>query len=316
MSALAEGESGMMSCASCGITENHGVKLKKCTACYLVKYCSIKCQKEHRPKHKRACKKRAAEIRDELLFKQPESSHKGDCPICMIPMSLDVDTATMMACCSKTICRGCYYGNMGRELEASQVSSCPFCREPTPKREECDKLRMKRIKLNDPVAIRQEGVGKHRKGDYSGAVEYYSKAAQLGDVEAHYHLACLYNKGLGVERDAEKTMHHLEEASIGGHPGARHGLGCEEWENGNFERAAGHWVIAVKQGYDDSTKELMNAYQEGFVSKEGLAAALRAHHAAVDASKSRSREVAEKAEELCSQLGLEGVSLSPPSPQP
>ncbi len=55
----------MMRCASCGITdEGDGVELKKCTACKLVRYCGVECQRKHRPEHKRACKKRAAELRD------------------------------------------------------------------------------------------------------------------------------------------------------------------------------------------------------------------------------------------------------------
>eukprot|EP00986_Skeletonema_menzelii_P020931 scaffold32715_cov160-Skeletonema_menzelii.AAC.1 len=53
---------------SCGITVADGVKLKDCSACHLVKYCSVKCQRDHRPQHKRGCKKRVAELRDELLF--------------------------------------------------------------------------------------------------------------------------------------------------------------------------------------------------------------------------------------------------------
>eukprot|EP00984_Skeletonema_dohrnii_P010457 scaffold4065_cov161-Skeletonema_dohrnii-CCMP3373.AAC.2 len=67
----------MMCCASCGTAANDDIKLKKCTACHLVRYCSVKCQKEHRPQHKKECKKRAAELHDELLFKfkQPESNH-------------------------------------------------------------------------------------------------------------------------------------------------------------------------------------------------------------------------------------------------
>eukprot|EP00984_Skeletonema_dohrnii_P020923 scaffold10323_cov163-Skeletonema_dohrnii-CCMP3373.AAC.1 len=40
----------LMCCASCGTAEVDDIKLKKCTACYLVKYCSIKCQREHRPR--------------------------------------------------------------------------------------------------------------------------------------------------------------------------------------------------------------------------------------------------------------------------
>ena len=78
MSAATESEL-MMFCASCGVAGGDDIKLKKCTACYLVKYCSVKCQRDHWKQHKKECKKRAAELKDEILFKQPESSHLGDC---------------------------------------------------------------------------------------------------------------------------------------------------------------------------------------------------------------------------------------------
>ena len=55
-----------------------------------------------------------------------------------------------------------------------------------------------------------------------------------------------------------------------------------------------HWIIAATQGYGASMKELMNAFKEGCVSKEDLAATLRAHQAAVNATKSPQREAAEK----------------------
>ena len=43
----------------------------------------------------------------------------------------------------------------------------------------------------------------------------------------------------GVEKDKKKEMyHHLEEAAIGGHPGARYNIGCVEWNNRRVERAA------------------------------------------------------------------------------
>eukprot|EP00985_Skeletonema_marinoi_P032284 scaffold39090_cov144-Skeletonema_marinoi.AAC.4 len=71
------------SCASCGIAAVDGIKLKECTDCDLVRYCSDACKQDHKSQHKEACKKRAAELRDELLFKQPESRHDGDCPICI-----------------------------------------------------------------------------------------------------------------------------------------------------------------------------------------------------------------------------------------
>ena len=108
-------ESDMMCCAACGTAEEDDIKLRKCTACKSVRYCSVKCQKEHRPQHKRVCKKRAAELRDELLFKQPDSSHWGDCPICCLPLSVDGNKSTMMSCCSKLICDGCEYADQMRE---------------------------------------------------------------------------------------------------------------------------------------------------------------------------------------------------------
>ena len=296
MSAVAETTEATPSCcASCGVAENDDIKLKNCTACYLVKYCGITCQKAHRKQHKRACKKRAAELRDELLFKQPESTHLGDCPICMLPLPIDVSKSTLKYCCTAAVCTGCDYANLKRELEMRLTPSCPFCRKASPKtKEEGIKLQMKRIEANDPVALCQEGVRQHGKGDNERAFEYWAKAAKLGDADAHCRLALLYQSGEGVEKDEGKRLHHLEEASIGGHPIARWNLGCCEHDNGNIERAVKHWIIAASQGEGDSIKDLMDMFQMGFVEKDVLAATLRAQKAAVEATKSPQRQTAEE----------------------
>eukprot|EP00986_Skeletonema_menzelii_P007427 scaffold2919_cov130-Skeletonema_menzelii.AAC.3 len=299
MSAVAECESGM-TCASCGVAGCDDIKLRKCTACYLVRYCSVKCQKSHRKQHKRECKKRAAELRDEaaelrdeFLFKQPESSYLGDCPICYLPLSLDVSKSTMKACCSKTICNGCIYAIM---FQSSAVhGKCPFCRAATPSGgEEIKKQRMKRIEMNDPVAMKYQGQFEYDNGDHQSAYEYWKKAAKLGDASAHWQLAQLYNLGHGVENDEGKYIHHLEEAAIGGHPKARHYLGCQDTVNGKSERTVKHFFIAATQGYDESIELLKFAFKDGKISKEDFATALRAHQAAVDATKSPQREKAEE----------------------
>ena len=281
-------------CASCGVTQGDDTKLMKCTACHLVRYCSDECQKEHRPKHKRQCKKRVAESRDERLFRQPESSHLGDCPICCLPLSIDLKKSFMYDCCSKAICNGCTLANQLRAIEMRLRQSCPFCREPVSKNDaEHDKQRMKRVEANDPVAIRREGL--NQKGEYTRSFEYLSKAADLGDVESHYKLAYLYQCGEGVEEDKGKEIYHLEKAAIGGHPDARYELGVYEWDiKENAERAMKHWIIAATQGQDESTKMLMAAFKKGYVEKADLDSALRAHHAAVDATKSPQREAADK----------------------
>ena len=106
------------------------IKLKDCDCCDLVRYCSDVCQEEHKSEHEEACQKRAAELRDELLFKQPECSYLGDCPICSLPMPLDLLESSMYSCCSKTVCHGCCRTNWMREIEARRQFSCPFCRKP------------------------------------------------------------------------------------------------------------------------------------------------------------------------------------------
>ena len=235
-------------CASCGIEEVDDIKLKECADCDLVRHCSNGCQREHKLQHEEACKKRATELRDELLFKQPESSHRGDCPICMIPLQLDLSKSSMAMCCSKTICNGCSHANQKREFEERRDQKCPFCREPIPDTsEDCNKQRMKRIEMNDPVAMTQEGGIQCGKGNYHSAFDYFTKAAKLGEVEAHSKLSFLYNLGHGVEKDWEKQIYHLEEASIGGHPVAIYILGYDEGHNGNKERAVKHWIIAATQ---------------------------------------------------------------------
>ena len=296
---MSEDTNNPSSCASCGIEECDDIKLKDCTACYLVKYCSIKCQKDHRKQHKEACKKRAAELRDELLFKQPESSHRGDCPICCLPLPLDRSNSVLFYCCSKFICQGCMYADAQRMKERRLGHTCPFCRESTPKSheqavEQSGKHRMKRIKANDPVAMFQEGEEQCKKANLVRAFEWYTKAAQLGDAEAHCKLAAMYQLGKGVEEDDGKQNHHLEEAAIGGHPLARCNLGMNEMINDNYERAVKHWIIAAAQGDDNSIKMLMKFFKEGFVKKTDLAYALRAHQTAVDATKSPQREAADE----------------------
>lgn len=287
-------EAGESCCASCGIAEIDDIQLKECDGCDLVKYCSDMCRENHNVQHEEACKKRAAELRDELLLKQPEGHLFGDCPICCLPLSLDVEKFLVNICCAKFICKGCDYANKLREAEMRLDHSCPFCREAIYKTdEERTKQWMKRIEAKDTIALRQEGTEQNNKGDYIKAIEYWTQAAKLGDAEAHCKLAGLYHFGDVVEKNKGKCMYHLEEAAIGGHPLARYHLGCIEWENGNYERAVKHWIISSTQGDDNSIKELMDSYRRGECSKDELGAALRAHQAAVDATKSPQRDAAE-----------------------
>eukprot|EP00986_Skeletonema_menzelii_P010708 scaffold5342_cov83-Skeletonema_menzelii.AAC.2 len=287
-----------MNCACCGKSQGDDHPLFNCTACYLVRYCGVECQKKHWKKHKRECKKRAAELRDEMLFKQPESTHLGDCPICMVPLPLHPKQCMTYACCSKFVCNGCIYDME----ENAQKRKCPFCREALNDKDDGTKgineQRMKRVEANDPVALIYEGSLQLNKGNYTEAFGYYTKVAErdgLGAAEAHYRLSNMYRKGHGVEKDEQKmNIHHLEFAAIGGHAFARSSLGAHEWKNGNKERAVKHWIIAATQGDDRSMEALSLAHKGGIVEEDVLSAVQRAHKAAVDETKTPGRNAAVK----------------------
>jgi len=154
-------ENDLSICANCGKGEEDGIidKLKSCNACKMVKYCSRECQIAHRPQHKKECKKRAKELHEIELFKQPPPEE--DCPICFLMLpglgEERIMKRTYMACCGKTICNGCIYTVQSRAASAGRSEEddiCPFCRTPPPSsHEEVIKRHKKRVELNYANAI-------------------------------------------------------------------------------------------------------------------------------------------------------------------
>jgi len=153
---------------------------------------------------------------------------------------------------------------------------------------------MKRVAANDPVAMREMGKKLYDKGNYESAFEYLAKAAELGEADAHFNLSDMYHKGNSVEKDEKMELYHLEEAAIAGHPKARYNLAMKEGRDNRIDRAVKHLIIAANIGHDISIQTLKQCYVHRQVSKEDFAAALRAHQAAVDATKSALREAAAK----------------------
>ncbi len=276
-------------CANCGISEVDEVKMEEegCASKLLRSY-SDKCREEHREQDEEECQKQVAKMHDNDLFRQPEKSHLGECLLCFLPMPIDVRKSTFKACCSKLVCLGCLYANG----KSNGNFNCPFCREPATNREGNTKRTMERIRANDPAAMRFMGMKLYLEGNYHTAIEYWTNAAELGDVDAHYRLGGSYYKGEGVEKDEEKAVYHYEKAAIGGHPDARHNLAAVEKENGNKERSVNHFIIAANLGNENSMKALWGHYSDKNITKEDLEATLRTHKAAVDAMKSLDRDEA------------------------
>jgi hypothetical protein len=286
-------------CANCSKgEEDESTKLKTCTACKLVKYCSRDCQIAHRPQHKRECKKRAAEIQDEKLFKQPPPL--DDCPICMLRLPYLGTGRMYMSCCGKVICCGCLYApvhdNQGNVIAEK---TCPFCRTPLSTSVEEDMKRMeKRIKLNDARAIYNMG-GYYANGLYglpqnmAKALELWHRAGELGYAESYYHIGNVYKRDGGlVERDENKAKRYYELAAMRGDAMARYNLGVIEANLNNINRALRHWMIAVKDGYSRTLKCIKALYSNGDATKDDYNKALRSYQAYLDEIKSDQRDEA------------------------
>jgi len=284
-------------CANCGKGEEESIKLKACTACKLVKYCSRECQIAHRPQHKKACKKRAAELHDEKLFKQPPP--KEDCPICFLLLPTHHTGYKYMTCCGKRICSGCIhaplYDNQGNKVDNKK---CPFCRTPAARTdEEVIRNEKKRAEANDPQAIYGKGIN-YRDGicgypqDNTKALELFHRAGELGDAKSYGCIGNAYYDGQGVEVDETKAKHYWELSAIMGSETARHNLGANEADEGNMDRAIKHWIIAARAGENDSLKKIQDLYSNGHATKEDYMKALQSYQTYLGEIKSRQRDEA------------------------
>ena len=131
-------------------------------------------------KHKKKCKERAAELRDEALFKVPTA--KEDCPICFLPMPIKVlccmslphatisyvpivtyqfttsqsqmrryvaklCTKQSYTCCGKSVCLGCVYSFQ----QSGNEHKCPFCNADQGGKTDEENIEelMKRVASND-----------------------------------------------------------------------------------------------------------------------------------------------------------------------
>jgi len=243
-------------------------------------------------------KQRAAELKDEQLYSQGHERPEGDfCPLCTLPIPLPVDKHShFKACCSKRSCIGCSMATQKRGMY-----DCPFCRTPMPK-DDADTLAMvqARVAKKDPEAINHLaqkhffGVPGLLQKDVRKAIKLWTEAAELGSIDALYHLGVAYYRGEGVQQDAAKAAEFYTKAAMQGHVVSRHNLGGCEGDKLNHDRAVRHFLISAKMGCKDSVETINRASMVGFATKEQYAEALKGYQDAVEEMKSPDRDEAAK----------------------
>ena len=263
--------------------------------------------------HKKDCKRRKAELRDEALFNDPPP--KKDCLICCLPMpsrllscitlpdaSVPIndfaranpilathDMEEYYPCCGKTICKGCTYSF----CESGNIKNCPYCKAENLGKtieEKVEEL-MKRVEANDAGAISMlanyycYGENGFRQ-DQTKAMELYARAADLGCSEARCHLADLYTQ----RGDLKKAKFHFEVAAMAGHEKSRYMLGIVEDKLDNMERAVKHWRIAASSGCFCAMHTLTTCLETEYISREAIDTTLAAYNISCAEMRSEARD--------------------------
>jgi len=281
-------------CANCGKSTKEGAALKNCKACYLVKYCSVECQKAHRKKHKKVCKQQAEKLKEESLFKTGLKRFAGDCPICMRVLPIDHEQCIYKKCCFTEICIGCIYA-----VEKQGRRDCPFCRTPN-FRNDRERLTFiqERVRAGIPSAMyclgEQYFAGKMglRKNMERG-IELWTQAAELGNVEARFNLGLAFLCGDGVGQDFKTAFEHWTLAAMSGHPEARHQLGVFQLrEKRRPDLALKHFMISAKMGFEESLNTVKTLFMTRLATRDAYAEALAGYQIAHEEMKSPDREEA------------------------
>jgi len=181
--------------------------------------------------------------------------------------------------------------------------TCPFCRSPTPARSDPDSdeatlaLVQKRADAGDPAATEflasaYDDGNCGLQQDVPRAIELWTEAARLGDLDAHYKLGDMFCYGDGVDQDDEKAIRHWQQAAIQGHPSSRFMLGCREYIHGNHGLAAQHYLISAKMGHEKSLQKIKAVFMKGHATKVQYAEALKGYQSASEGTKSFQREEA------------------------
>ena len=294
MDQMASTDTTLTPCANCGNDDPSNT----CNKCKMVKYCNAACKKKHRSKHKKACERRVAELHDEALFKEPPP--REDCPICFLPLPLNLAQSSFKVCCGKLICDGCIDAMIDEARgRGGEIGLCAFCRKPAPNSDEERVRRIKKLIETDHAYAFYVLAAYYSRGirgmpqDMTKANELWLRAGELGCAEAYLNLGNSYYNGEGVEVDKKKAKHYWELAAMNGDVLARHKLGLLEVEAGNYDRAYKHFILAAKAGFKMSLDDVKEGFMDDIVTKDEYATTLRAYQQRHDEMKSDDRDRAE-----------------------
>ena len=275
--AVGDGQAGV--CANCGRSSDGGegglFKLKNCTACRLVKYCGVECQRAHRKQHKEACKQQVAELQGERLHSASVSTGTQDIIAAMmiygacereLPESAysreQRGRRQSIGRCEECVAGGNQLVLMRQGRTRSEEDDCPICSLPLPfdvNQSVFKACCMKLVCNGCILAARKRGMfdcpfcrAPVPEKD-SQVLAMIEKRAGAGDPLAIWHLGMKYHHGqLGLEKDATRAVELWERAAELGVKEAHYSLGVLYDQGTEVEKdtvkAIRHYEAAAMRG--------------------------------------------------------------------
>ena len=259
-------------------------------------------------------------------------SHETTCPICFHRLPLQKSEHVYHTCCGQVICDGCVIGQQRTQLKEPQFKElgimiedttpeeeqfrlieqhgnsiyvCPYCRAPFPKgAEELLQRLYDRIEVRNDrdytIAVNQLGAyyrtGKHGlPQNLKKAEELFTKAYDLGNPDAAWHLYLLYHNYYPNQNEKEKK--YLVRGEMIGNMECTSVLAKLACDSGNGEECARLCMKAALLGED--TSNLLQCYRHNLLSKDDLATTLRANQALKDEVTTKRRDFAKRYEQFC-----------------
>ncbi|EJK45207.1 hypothetical protein THAOC_36187, partial [Thalassiosira oceanica] len=196
MSCVPVADGGAEVCANCGKQGSDIVKLKNCTACRLVKYCGVDCQRAHRKQHKRACKQRAAELKDEQLYSQAHPNNDADVLV-MIQARVEKKDPVAINDLGEQYC----HGELG--LQKDMQKAVKLWTEAAVLGSDGA-----HFNLGNAYYHGKDGVEQ----DMAKAIQFWGKAAMRGHVEGRHNLGIIE----GEKGNWDRAARHLLDLSESG----------------------------------------------------------------------------------------------------
>jgi TPR repeat protein len=214
------------------------------------------------------------EALDSGFMKQVYVRHEGECPICLEEWPSNFDQQTLV-CCGGLICKNCLGNIVARERS---TQTCPFCRDPCLASDyafaNSERLR-EHAELGAPWAQRRLANFLMRGGKGGApmnkpeAFRLYELAANQGDINALFHLGCIYRRGeteCGVVRSIQVSQQFFRLAIYEGSPEALNAIAIlnRDEPEGDAAEAVRCFTLAAAQGH------AVSQYCIGSLHRKGL----------------------------------------------